>query len=524
MRPLLVPNTTTTISRLLAIHKRDDALLFIVIFCTVLSLTPLLVLAGATAGFGLVVGILATLAITTLIVRWPVSGLFVVTVCATLIEESPLAFSPTGTSDAAALVPTPILTDHLYIFYWPTQLEGLIDRPIGFLFVFILLVVVLHRLVKREKPLQGGGLLLPFLFYLLCVAGGVLHGLASGGDFRIIVIEVRPFWYLFVSYLLAYNLVTRKRDIHTFFWLVILCAGVKGVQGVYIFLAYLHGNLAGFSDSILAHEDSFFFVALLLLVMLFCLHYRYRPQFYASLLVLPFVLVALVVNQRRADYVALVVGMVVAWTLIFLVKPRARKLLVVVMLCSAVLGTAYVAAFAHSGGGFAAPARAILAVISPDYTDTRDLESNLYRYIEDNDLKYTVHQYPLGVGFGIPYLQPIPLTSIFPQIREFDPYYDYIPHNTIYWVWMRLGPIGYLAFWYLVGAVIVRGSIIARRLRDPHLQLVAIYSVAVTFMEIIVAFADYQLFFFRNVIYLGLLAGILMKLPALDENEKVPDV
>ena len=156
MRPLLVPNTTTTISRLLAIHKRDDAILFIVIFCTVLSLTPLLVLAGATAGFGLVFGNLATLAITTLIVRWPVSGLFVVTVCATLIEESPLAFSPTGTSDAAALVPTPILTDHLYIFYWPAQLEGLIDRPIGFLFVFILLAVVLHRLVKREKPLQGG--------------------------------------------------------------------------------------------------------------------------------------------------------------------------------------------------------------------------------------------------------------------------------------------------------------------------------------------------------------------------------
>ena len=59
---------------------------------------------------------------------------------------------------------------------------------------------------------------------------------------------------------------------------------------------------------------------------------------------------------------------------------------------------------------------------------------------------------------------------------------------------------------------------------DPRLQLVAIYIVAVTFMEIIVAFADYQLFFFRNVIYLGLLAGILMKLPALDENEKVPNV
>jgi hypothetical protein len=49
---------------------------------------------------------------------------------------------------------------------------------------------------------------------------------------------------------------------------------------------------------------------------------------------------------------------------------------------------------------------------------------------------------------------------------------------------------------------------------------VAIYIVAVTFMEVVVAFADYQLFFFRNVIYLGLLCGILVKLPILDQQEQ----
>ena len=38
-----------------------------------------------------------------------------------------------------------------------------------------------------------------------------------------------------------------------------------------------------------------------------------------------------------------------------------------------------------------------------------------------------------------------------------------------------------------------------------------------TVMEIIVAYADYQLFFYRNVIYIGLLAGILMRLPDLDK-------
>ena len=59
-----------------------------------------------------------------------------------------------------------------------------------------------------------------------------------------------------------------------------------------------------------------------------------------------------------------------------------------------------------------------------------------------------------------------------------------------------------------------------RQLRDPYLQVVAIYVVAVTFMEVVVAFADYQLFFFRNVIYLGLLCGILMRLLAMDQQEQ----
>lgn len=124
----------------------------------------------------------------------------------------------------------------------------------------------------------------------------------------------------------------------------------------------------------------------------------------------------------------------------------------------------------------------------------------------------------MGLGFGKPFLQPV----LLPNIITLDPYYNYVPHNTIYWIWMRLGPIGYFALWYLFGAIIIRGCLIARQLRDHYLQLVAIYIVAIVFMEVVVAFADYQLFFYRNVIYLGLLAGILIKLPTLDEKKEQP--
>ncbi|GAC1448833.1 MAG: hypothetical protein PVSMB5_35890 [Ktedonobacteraceae bacterium] len=228
----------------------------------------------------------------------------------------------------------------------------------------------------------------------------------------------------------------------------------------------------------------------------------------------------MVANHRRADYIALLVGAGIAWLLVFQVKPRARTGLVVGMLIFIFFGTGYVLAFSHGTGTFAEPARAIVSVFNPSATDTRDSTSNLYRVFEDNDLKYTVKQHPLGLGFGKPFLQPEPLTTIFPDIVAFDPYYNYVPHNTVYWIWTDLGPIGYFALWSLIGTIIVRGCITVRKLKDPYLQMVAMYIVAITVMEVIVAFADYQLFFYRNVIYLGLLCGILVKLPILDQQEK----
>ena len=502
---LTTARTLSAVSTLLATRRRKDALLFVVLFSALLGLTPLLILSGMTVGFSLVFGILAVLLLTISIVRWPSLSLFVVAGCVFLVEQEPLS--------------TPILTDNLFIFHWPTQLEGFVERPIGVLILFSLAIWVIHQLAQRRQLLRGGALLIPFSLFMLCVIGGALYGLVSGGDLKIIVVEVRPLWYLFISYLMAYNFVTQKGHIRTFFWLAILCAGVKALQGLYIYLIALHGDLQGI-DTIMSHEESFFFAALLLLIIILCLCHRYRPQLFAALLVAPAVLVAMVVNQRRTDYVALLVGVGVAWVLVFLIRPKARKSLVVGLLICVVLGTGYVIAFAHASGTLAEPARAIISVFNPAASDVRDATSNLYRIYEDNDLKYTVKQYPLGLGFGKPFLQPQPLTSIFPNIIDFDPYYNYVPHNTIYWIWADLGPIGYFALWFLIGAIIVRGCIIVRRLRDPYFQVAAIYIVAVTFMEVVVAFADYQLFFFRNVIYLGLLCGILVKLPILDQQEQ----
>jgi hypothetical protein len=498
IQPSLISKGSQTVSTLLVGRKRSDRLLFIIILIGTLCLVPTLVIGGAKFGFSLGPAILGVLVIIALIVRWPTFGFFIVVGCALVIDQAPLAVL--GNSP------------QIYIFYWPPSLEGLPDRPIGFLMLLILLVLIIHGLLKRQKPLQLGELFPPYLSLLLCVGWGIVHGLTSGGNAKIMVNEVRSFWYLFLGYLLAYNLIRSKKHLRYFFWFVIIGAGIKALEGTYIYAIVIHGDLADHHE-IMSHEESYFWISIILLTMLFSLHHKYRPQFYTAMALLPFLGIALVANNRRADFVAILIGLLIAWVLIFVVKPEARRLLIIVLTITGLLGGTYVAAFSNGHGGISEPARAVVSVFRPDPSEAA---SNAYRDIENYDLKYTVKQNPLGLGFGKPFPQPI----LLPNILVDDPVYNYIPHNTIYWVWMRLGPMGYLALWYLFGTIIVRGCIYVRQLKDKYLQLIAIYIVTMAIMEIIVAYADYQLSFYRNVIYVGMLAGILMKLTTLDTKEE----
>ena len=487
-----------TVSTLLVGRRRSDLFLLLTLFFFALCLVPLLVIGEIFIGSGLILALFGVLIIVPLVVLWPTVGFFLALGCTLLIEQNGLLLLGN--------------LSNFYVFGWPPALQGLPDRPIGFFMLFILLVFIIRGLLKREKPLQGGALLLPFMLFLVCVIGGIVHGVATGGNLKITVNEVRSFWYLFVGYLLAYNLIRSKKHMYYFFWFVIICAGIKALEGVYIYVFVIHRDLVD-NHQIMSHEESYFWVSILLLIELFSLHHKYRPQFYTALALVPFLLISLIANNRRADFVALLVGMLVAWVLIFVINQKARKLLVVFLVSTLVIGGPYVAAFYNGQGTLSEPARAIVSVFRPDSTQAA---SNQYRDTENYDLTYTVKLNPMGLGFGKPFLQPI----LLPDISGLDEYYNYIPHNTIYWVWMRLGPIGYLALWYLFGAIIVRGCIYARQLKDNYLQLIAVFIVSMVIMEIIVAFADYQLFFYRNVIYVGMLAGVLMKLPTLDDEKE----
>jgi hypothetical protein len=496
-------NAAIHVKTVIESKKRRETNLLVVVLLITFTVTPLLILGQCTIGMDMILGLVSVLALVLLIMRWPLIGLYIIAACALTVEINVLTIN------------TPVFTDRLPVFSWPPSLAGQPERPIGYLFILAGLIFVCRRFIEHEQLLEVKPIK-PFMFYMLSVALGILLGLATGGDIKMIMVELRPFWYFFLSYILASNLITHKRHLYAFFWIVIIAAGLKSLQGVYIAWFVPRTDILD-PGAIMSHEESFFFVSLILFLILLFAHYRYRPQFYATLAVLPFDLIALVANERRTDYIALILGIIITLSIIFVVKPQIRKKLVISVLIITLLSTCYVVLFSRSNSPIAAPANAIMTVFQPNAGNEGEDSSNMYRVVENYDLVYTIKQNVIfGLGFGKPFYEPIPLTTIYPQIPEVNSTYNYIPHNTIYWVWMRLGLIGFFAFWYLIGSVICQGCLIVRQLQDHYLQLIGIYIIGIIPMEIVVAFGDYQLFTFRNVIYVGLLIGILMKLPHLD--------
>src|SRR5690349_10241914 len=117
---ITVSKSRNTMLELRAAQKRSDRLLFIAICCVVVFLTPLVVLTDLNLGLSLLLSAVAVIVLVAVIIRWQQAGLFVIAGCIVFIDQAPLI--------------VPVITDRVYVYSWPPALEGLIERPIGFVF------------------------------------------------------------------------------------------------------------------------------------------------------------------------------------------------------------------------------------------------------------------------------------------------------------------------------------------------------------------------------------------------------
>ena len=165
-------------------------------------------------------------------------------------------------------------------------------------------------------------------------------------------------------------------------------------------------------------------------------------------------------SQRRAAVIGLGASLILFFVLLFWRQRRTFWKVAPIVLI-AVVG--YLGVFWNSTSDAAFPAQAVKTVIAPDQVSAEDQSSDLYRQIENFDLHYTIRSSPItGLGFGQKFLRPVPL----PDISSFE-FYEYIPHNSMLWIWIKMGFAGFVAAFFMFGRSIMLGVAKLKRMRYP---------------------------------------------------------
>ncbi|MEW5798546.1 MAG: O-antigen ligase family protein [Bacteroidota bacterium] len=394
--------------------------------------------------------------------------------------------------------------------YLPS-LDAAVFNPLELHLLFILLVwfVVIgfkKRVHFNRIPLWGSAV--AFFLGVICF---VAYGLQRGGEFLVALWEVRALFYFGALYFLVPQIIQTKEDLRSLMWICIIAISIKAFQGIarFVMLGFTLGGIPTLTN----HEDPLFILSLIVLLFALVLYNADEGQRFVLLLLLFPLLMGFFVAQRRAAYAA----MAMSFIALFVALPsRERWLLAKTGMVFVLIVGVYSAALWNSESRFASPVRLIKTAIVEDKEAQGDrYYSNLYRDFEKYNLASTVKFSPvIGVGFGNKYFQPIPLANIPFPLR------DYIPHNEILWLIVKTGAVGFFLFWFFLNCFACSASSVLMRLNDPYVKSVCVVAIVAVVGQITVSYYDLQLTYYRNMVYLGTLTGVVHSLEHIDVQLK----
>jgi len=367
-------------------------------------------------------------------------------------------------------------------------------------FFSLVQAVYMRRSGVRVGPLAG-----PIFLYLAFVLLGWLNGLATGGDFNFSLLEIRPPLYFGFAYLMATNLAQEDACRRRVLYVMMACVTVKGVLYTYRLYVTMHGVVP--DQGVGSHEEVFFFDALVLLLLVLGLtgaHPRLRMAIWTFL---PVVVIGHLACNRRAGVAALMIALPVLLVLGFAAVPRRRKLIGTVAVILAVVISIYYPLYRNKSGLAAQPAQAIKSAFEPD---ARDASSDAYRDGENENLMATIKSAPLqGYGFGKRMIVVVDL-SYAAHLWEF---WDKLPHNTMLWIWMRTGSLGFFCFWLMFATILIHGCQKLRDAEGAEAQALALYAPTVVVMWVVLGLFDMGFTQVRPVLFAGFLTGLLTCVP-----------
>jgi O-antigen ligase len=289
-------------------------------------------------------------------------------------------------------------------------------------------------------------------------------------------------------------------------WVIAAALFIEGCIGIYYYAVVLKGSLASV-ETITEHSAPVHMNLVFVLAMtVWFFGGTVKQRWLLPVLCLP-ILFTYLATQRRAAFVGLLVALCLLALVLYQFKPQLFWLLAPM---AAAVAVVYLAAFWNSSGALGTPARAVKAIFAPEQATLRDQLSNAYRVIENINTQFTIQQAPLtGVGFGRKFSILVPM----PDISFFE-WWEYITHNSILWIWMKTGVLGFLSLLLLIGTSVVTGVRAFARMPSGELQAITLSAVLYLVMHFVYAYVDMS-WDGQSMILVGAMLGLLGSVEAI---------
>jgi O-antigen ligase len=397
--------------------------------------------------------------------------------------------------------------------------DSLIFSPLELYLALTAVVWMLGRLDPAKRPFERGALLWPVAVFGAVALAGFVFGVGTGGDTNVALWEVRPITYVPLLYVLASNLCTSRRH---YLWLVTAAVAALMLESIHTW--YFISTSTGPGAERLAllgyleHSASLHFniVAVWLIASLVIGERAFLRKATLALVLIP-VGATYMHAERRSAVVALIGALILLAYVLF--RKNRRVFLLIVPAVGVVL-VMYLAAFWNVQGPAGLVAQSVKSAIAPGQLSEVDMSSNLYRDIERYNLVETVRAAPiLGRGFGQKFFQVFPLPYI-PFVWA-----EYLPHNSVLWIWMNMGLAGFFSMLYLIGAAIGTGAQATMTMRSRQGAVLALTATLFVVMYVIYAYVDIA-WDTGSMVLLGLMLALIGNIARLDDpapSEPDPD-
>jgi O-antigen ligase len=280
------------------------------------------------------------------------------------------------------------------------------------------------------------------------------------------------------------------------------------------------GDFEGAIEFAFSHENGVLIALLLVMGVSWALWGQDKKQRLIALGAAILASIVLLTIRRRAGLLLGEAGLLLIGMVLLVQNWRRFILLAPIFALGAGL---YLNVYWNDPNSLGQPARVFRSVFQEEETSLRDQASDDYRTRERINVWWNIQARPLeGSGFGVAYDKPLP----FPDLTDIWPFWPYIPHNTILWLWMKAGLLGFMLFWYVMGTGVTQTARIVRRTKDPWLLTVGVVTLTFFVMLAMFSYIDLGLTSPRLMLLFGAFLGLVTVLQRFlrDEEDASDDI